>query len=214
MDLLANISDFMRYNITYVFVGVCLFLLFSPKLRVIAFIILMASIVNISLEPLVVALGRIQTETGQVNYTLYYILSLIDLATAAAVGLCLWEQIVESFLASHIGAPSTKNKVTQRIYESIVVVLMLGSLTNGTIIVELRGVVYSNYTEIIFVLGIVQMLILLIGGTLDAIRCITGILANLAWHSNRPANPVSVNTIRVHGARDMDGMEKTREKLQ
>ena len=66
MEFLTNISELMRYNITYMFVGVCIFLLFSPKLRVAAFVILVASFVNISIEPFIVALGRIQEETREV----------------------------------------------------------------------------------------------------------------------------------------------------
>lgn len=150
----------------------CLFLMFSPKLRIAAFISLMASLFAIGLEPLMKEFTVMQTKTGEIVPLSYFAPALIDIITASAI-------------VFGMKYSDKSDKFLSIVLESLVFILCAGAIVSVSVIVHFPQSVYDNYTEIFFVVMFLYLMTLFVGGTRDAVGCILDICSHLNKRSSR-----------------------------
>lgn len=116
------------------------------------------------------AFEKMQNENKKIIPGIYYALALIDLITASIIVLSM----------RHI-KPQTRQ--LKRVLETLIFILIMAAMTNATVIVAFPQSVYSHYTEIFFIIGLLYLITLFIGGTRDAVWCILDIYSELTNRS-------------------------------
>jgi len=166
MGWLSDIADLMYWHMSDITAGLCLFLMFSPKLRIAAFISFMAALFAVGLEPMMKEFTVMQTKTDEIVPLSYSAPALIDIITAVAiVGGMKYADKADRFLSV--------------VLESLIYILCAAAMVNVSVIVHFPQAVYNNYTDIFFVIMLLYLIMLFVGGARDAVGCIMDIYHHL-----------------------------------
>lgn len=166
MTWLSNIADILYWHMADITAVVCLFLMFSPKLRIAAFISLIAALFAIGIEPITKEFTVMQAKTGEIVPMSFFVPALIDTLTAFII-------------VAGMRYSNKSDRFLKIVLESLVFILCAGAMVSASVIVQFPQSVYDNYTEIFFVVMLVYLITLIVGGTRDAVGCILDIYREL-----------------------------------
>jgi len=162
----TDIVDLFYWDMAEITAAMCLFLMFSPKLRIAAFISLIAALFAVGIEPMTKGFTAIQERTGEIVPMSFFIPALIDVLTAFAI-------------VAGMRYSDKSDKFLKMILETLVFILCTAAMVSISVPVHFPQAVYNNVTDIFFVVMLLYLITLIVGGARDAVGCILDIYREL-----------------------------------